>query len=64
MKYPNISVQFTGVDGNAFHLIGIVRKALKNNNVSSDEISTFTKEATSSDYDNLLVVCMNWVDVQ
>jgi len=62
-KYPNIQVQLTGQDGNAFNLISIVRSALRKNGVSSEEVSAFVKEATSGNYDNVLITCMNWVDV-
>ena len=63
MKYPNIEVQLTGRNGNAFAIIGTVSKALRQANVNKDEIEKFIDEAMSADYDNLLVTCMNWVDV-
>lgn len=62
-KYPDIEVQLTGEDGNAFFIIGRVRRALKNAGVETEEIEAFTKEATSGNYDHLLQVCMAWVDV-
>ena len=62
-KYPNITVQLTGNDGNAFAIMGAVRKALKREKVSADEISEYTKQSTSGDYDNLLRVAMSWVTV-
>jgi hypothetical protein len=64
MKYPNISVKLTGNDGNAFSILGSVRKSLKNGGVSSDEIDLFMKEAMSGDYDNLLQTCCKWVKVK
>ena len=63
MKYPNIKVQLTGRNGNAFAIIGAVSKALRQSNVNKDEVEKFIDEAMSEDYDNLLVTCMNWVDV-
>ena len=63
MKYPNIEVQLTGRNGNAFAIIGAVSKALRQANVNKDEIEKFIDEAMSADYDNLLVTCMKWVDV-
>ena len=62
-KYPNITVQLTGNDGNAFAIMGAVRKALKREKVSADEIAEYTKQSTSGDYDNLLRVAMSWVTV-
>lgn len=63
VKYPEIEVQLTGNDGNAFAIMGSVKKALKRAKVSSDEIAEYVKESTSGDYDNLLRVAMSWVTV-
>ena len=63
IKYPDISVKLTGTDGNAFSIIGAVRRALREAGVEQDEIDTFRKEATSGDYDNVLATAMRWVDV-
>ena len=63
MKYPNIEVQLSGEDGNAFFIIGTVKKALKRAGVDAAELEAFTTEAKSGDYDNVLVTCMNWVNV-
>jgi len=62
-KYPEIEVQLTGNDGNAFAIMGAVRNALKQAKVSPDEIAEYTKQSTSGDYDNLLRVAMAWVTV-
>jgi hypothetical protein len=63
VKYPNIEVQLTGEDGNAMFIIGRVAKALRRAGVSTDEISRFSSEAMSGDYDNVLTTAMRWVDV-
>lgn len=63
VRYPEITVQLTGEDGNAFAILGAVRNALHRGGVSAEEINLFNEEATSSDYDNLLRVAMAWVDV-
>ena len=62
-KYPEIEVQLTGNDGNAFAIMGIVTQALKKANVSKDEVAEYTKQSMSGDYDNLLRVAMSWVTV-
>ncbi len=62
-KYPNIKVQLSGKDGNAFVIIGSVTRALRKNKVPAEEVSLFQKEATSGDYNDLLATCMKWVDV-
>lgn len=63
VRYPDISVALTGGDGNAFFILGKIRRALKNANVPQSEIDAFFSEATSGDYDHLLRTCMKWVNV-
>ena len=62
-KYPDIEVQLTGHDGNAFAVIGAVGAALKRAGVAEAEVVAFYREATASDYDSLLATCMRWVEV-
>ena len=62
-KYPEIEVQLTGNDGNAFAIMGIVTQALKEANVSKDEVAEYMEQSMSGDYDNLLRVAMSWVTV-
>lgn len=63
VKYPEIEVQLTGNDGNAYAIMGSVRRALKRAKISSDEIDEYMKQSMSGDYDNLLRVAMSWVTV-
>ena len=51
-----------GVDGNAFSVMGYVRKAMRQCGKKSDEIEAYTKDAMSSDYNHLLVVSCEMVD--
>lgn len=62
-KY-DISVKLVGENGNAFNIIGKVRKEMKRNGVSNDEIDLFINEAMSGDYNNLLRTCMKYVNVE
>ena len=62
VKYPDITVNLTGIDGNAFSVMGAVSKALRRNGVSSSEIQKFMDECNSGDYDHLLQTCMAWVE--
>ena len=62
-KHPEINVQLTGEDGNAHGIIGRVRRALIAGGVRQSEVDRFVAEAVASDYDNLLRVCMEWVNV-
>ena len=63
VKYPEIEIELSGTDGNAFAIMGKVTKALKRAGVSSDEIDEFLAECQSGDYDHLLQTCMQWVEV-
>jgi hypothetical protein len=51
-------VQLTGSDGNAFAIIGKVKRALP-----SDVQAEFMAEATSGDYNNVLATAMRWVNI-
>ena len=63
VKYPEIEVQLTGEDGNAFAIMGAVSKALRRNGVSKEEIDRYMAESMSGDYDNLLRTAIKWVNV-
>jgi hypothetical protein len=59
----DVDVQLSGNDGNAFIVLGSVSKALQRAGVPKVERDKFYAEATSGDYDHLLGVCMQWVNV-
>jgi hypothetical protein len=61
MKKP--TVQLIGKDGNAFSILGKVSKALQRNGAGKEYIDKYRKEAMSGDYDNLLRVTMEYVEV-
>ena len=60
-KYPHIEVQLSGSDGNAFSMISRVRRELKRDGVSQDEIDNFMNEAMSGDYNHVLQTIMKTV---
>jgi hypothetical protein len=62
-KY-NIEVQLSGHDGNAYAVMASIRSALKRAGANEAEISLYTQESMSGDYDNLLRVANEWVNVQ
>ena len=64
IKYPNITVELTGKDGNAFNLIGLVKKEMRKAKLTTEQIDEFTMEAMSGDYNNLLTTCMKYVEVK
>jgi hypothetical protein len=61
-KYPDIEVQLTGQDGNAFMILGAVQRALREA-VGPAEASAFMDDATAGDYNDLLTTAMRWVTV-
>lgn len=59
--YPDVEVQLSGEDGNAFYIIGRVTRALRRAGVPREKIDVFVAEATSGDYDHVLQTTMRWV---
>ena len=64
IHHPEIEVQLTGHDGNAFAVLGTVTRALRRAGVPAAEVAAFTAEATSGDYDHLLATVFAWVEVR
>lgn len=63
VKFPNVTVELTGQDGNAFAVMGTVSKAMRKAGISPDAVTEYMNEAMSGDYDNLLRVTMKTVNV-
>lgn len=61
-KYPEVTVQLVGEDGNAFAIMGRVKSALRDAGVTKEEIDKYTEESMSGDYDHLLRTAMDWVE--
>ncbi len=57
------TVQLVGEDGNAFAIMGKVSKALKRAGFR-DEAKKYQEEAMSGDYNHLLAVTMEYVNVE
>jgi hypothetical protein len=57
-------VELSNCDGNAFLILGKVRKAMKKQGVPQEKIDEFTKEATSGNYDHLLQTAMKYCKVE
>lgn len=62
-KYPEINVPLVGEDGNAFSILGRVKRIMRRAGIEDSEWKAFQKEATSGDYDNLLATVMRWFAV-
>ena len=63
IKYPDVFVQLSGNDGNAFAIMGAVQTALRRHGVPHEEIQQYLEESMSGDYDHLLQTAMRWVNV-
>lgn len=61
-KYPDVHVQLSGEDGNAFAIIGRTRRAMRRAGVVDAEIDAYSQEATSGNYDKVLQTTMAWVN--
>lgn len=61
VKYPDIEVQLTGRDGNAFAILGAVQKALRKEGIDA---APFMADAMDGDYQHLLRVVQEWVMVR
>ena len=63
VRFPEVVVQLSGEDGNAFSILGKVSKALKTAG-HKEAVEEFYEEATSGDYNHLLQTAMSFVDVR
>ena len=49
-------VRLTGIDGNAFSIMGVVAKALRKAGFPKEHVDKYMEESTSGDYNNLMRV--------
>ncbi|WP_435245096.1 hypothetical protein [Streptomyces tendae] len=62
--HPEVTVQLSGEDGNAYHLIGLVTRALRQAG-HREAASEFTRDAMQSEsHDDLLQLIMRTVGTQ
>jgi len=61
-KVPAKPFSLVGIDGNAFSIMGYVRKAMRIANMSKKEIDEYFTEAKKGDYDHLLCTSMEMID--
>lgn len=62
-KYPEVNIPLIGEDGNAFAILGRVKRAMRRAGLPNEAWEEFHAEATSSTYDHLLVTVMRWFTV-
>ena len=58
------TVRLVGQDGNAFSVMGAVKQALKQAGADKEYIDIYMSEAMSGDYNHLLAVSMDYVNVE
>ncbi|RZB34871.1 MAG: hypothetical protein SRB1_00639 [Desulfobacteraceae bacterium Eth-SRB1] len=65
MKAPDERpvVKLVGEDGNAFAVMGKVRKALRKAGADQEYIDSFIDKSMAGDYNHLLGVAMEYADV-
>ena len=66
MKGPQTkpTVKLIGQDGNAFSIMGRVKKALRRAAADKEYVDKYLKESTVGDYNYLLAVSMEYVNVE
>jgi hypothetical protein len=66
MKAPHSipTVKLIDQDGNAFSIMGNIKRALKRAGADKEYIDEYLREATSGDYNHLLNVSMKYVNVE
>lgn len=62
-EFKHVRVNLWGVDGNAFIVMGVVKKALQAAGCSHLKVSFFLSQCMAGDYENLLAVCNDWVSL-
>jgi hypothetical protein len=55
-------LQLVGLDGNAFSIIGAVKRAMRHAGFSQKAQSEMSEAAMSGDYNNVLQTAMLWTD--
>ena len=63
LSYEKPKVQLTGEDVNAFPIMAKVKKAMLEAGAKKEEMEEYWAKSTSGDYDNLLRVAMDYVEV-
>ena len=63
-KYPDITIHLIGENGNAFHVLGLCLSAMRRGHIPQEEQDEFCRQATASDYNHLLITCLEWFNVE
>lgn len=63
VRYPGLEVELIGHDGNAFFILGTVQKEMRRAGVRQGEIDAYMALATGGNYEHLLTITQQWVEV-
>ena len=61
---PKPTVKLIGTDGNAFAILGRVKREMRRAGADPDYIDQYLKEAMAGDYNHLLATTMEYVNVE
>lgn len=61
VKFPEARIRLVGEDGNAYSIIARASRALRSAGATKVDVDAYVAEATSGDYNNLLITTMTWV---
>jgi len=66
MRAPTVTpiVKLTGEGGNAFGIMGRVKRVLRANGADQEYINKYLQESMTGDYNHLLSTAMRYVDVR
>lgn len=62
-KYPQVTVNLIGTDGNAFAILGKVNREARKH-LTKAQLEEFQAEATNGDYNHLLATCMKYFNIE
>jgi len=62
MSKTDIPLKMVGEDGNAFSILARAKRAMRMAG-QAELFDEYHAEATSGDYDHLLITTMNWFDI-
>lgn len=64
IRYPQVKVQLTGENGNAYMVIGLTTRAMKKAGIPAEDVTKFQHDCfNQASYDHLLQLVMQTVDV-
>ena len=57
------TVKLSGIDGNAFTIMGVVSKALRKAEFPKEHVDKYMEESMAGDYNNLLTVAHKYANI-